>query len=74
MPNDYDIDSALGSDDYEFLQEYMEEYSRYMNDKRFYRKYKKKTIADRLQEERTADVFEIEERKMMDEESSDNNR
>lgn len=74
MPNDYDIDSALGSDDYEFLQEYMEEYSRYMNDKRFYRKYKKKTIADRLQEERTADVFEIEERKMMDEESSDSNR
>ena len=74
MPNDYDMDSALGSDDYEYLQEYMEEYGKHMNEKRFYRKYKEKSMAERLQEERTADVFEIEERRMMDEESENNDR
>lgn len=74
MPNDYDIDSALGSDDYEYLQEYMEEYSRRMNANKFYKKYKKKNASDRLHDERTADVFEIEERKIRDEESRDTNR
>ena len=70
--NDFDIDSALGTDDYEYLQEYMEEYGRHMNEKKFGKKNKKKSMHERLQSERTADVFEIEERKILeDEEGTD---
>ena len=70
--NDFDIDSALGTDDYEYLQEYMEEYGRHMNEKKFGKKYGKKSMHKRLQSERTADVFEIEERKILeDEEGTD---
>lgn len=66
MPNDIDLDSALGSDDYEYLQEYMEEHSKYMNERRFTQRYTPKRMLDRLQSERTADVFEIEERKILE--------
>lgn len=62
MPNGIDIESALGTDDYEFLQEYMEEYSKHMNERKFAEKYRQKGMKERLQAERVADVFEIEER------------
>lgn len=66
--NDYDIESALGTDDYECLQEYIEEYGRHMNDRKFEKKYGRKSMHERLQAERTADVFEIEERKLLEDE------
>lgn len=70
--DDYDVESALGTDDYEYLQEYIEEYGRHMNDKKFEKKYGRKSMHERLQSERTADVFEIEERKLLEDEEGTN--
>lgn len=63
MPNGIDLESALGNEDYEFIQEYIEEHSRRMNEKKFCDRYRTKSMWERLHDERTADVFEIEERK-----------
>lgn len=72
VPNDVDIELALGSEDYEYLQEYMEEHSKRMNERKFVDKYEKKSMSQRLHSERTADVFEIEERRnFRDEESQE---
>ncbi len=67
-----DIDSACGSSDYEYLQEYIEEYSKRMNEKKFVEKYREKGMGERLHLERTADVFEIEERNGWTGEESNN--
>ena len=66
-----ELDGAFGTDDYEYLQEYVEEYGRHMNDKKFESKYGRKSMLQRLKSERTADVFEIEERKLLEDEEGE---
>lgn len=58
-----DIDSACGSSDYEYLQEYIEDYSKRMNERKFIEKYREKGMSERIHLERSADVFEIEEKR-----------
>lgn len=70
-----DIDSACGSSDYEYLQEYMEECSQRMNERKFIERHREKGMMERLYTERMADVFEIEERNgWVDEGSDDSNK
>ena len=66
MSEDIDLDTYWGEDDYEYIQEYIEEHSRRMNEKKFQDRYRIKSSRERLLEERTAEVWEIEERKEWD--------
>lgn len=76
--SELDMEIAIGEEDYEYLQIYLEEISRNMNSKKFEDKYKKRGMSDRLARETTADVFELEENVRWEDEddeeaSKDNN-
>ena len=73
MPEDIDLNSALGGDDFEYLQYYIEEHSRYMNERKFGDRYREKSMSERFRSECRADIFDILEREDMYAEEGYNN-